>query len=154
MPHCYGLFEVVAELLAAARVAELRQRLRLDLADPLAGETELLADLVEGARLSVGQAEPQRDDRGLALRQRLEDAVELTLEQAEGDDLGGDRRVGVLDEVTELTVALVADVLLEAHRLAGVTLDLDDLVRGHVELGGQLVRGGLAAEVLEHLALH
>src|SRR3954453_10919915 len=124
MPHCYGLLEVVAELLAAARVAELGQRLRLDLADPLASETELLADLVERARLAVGEAEAQGDDRRLALGQRLEHAVELALKKPERHDLGGDRRVGVLDEVTELAVALVADVLLEAHRLAGVALDL------------------------------
>src|SRR3954463_2592140 len=118
MPHCYGLLEVVAELLAAARVAELGQRLRLDLADALASEPELLADLVERARLAVGEAEAQGDDCGLAFRQRLEHAVELPLQQPERDDLGGDRRVGVLDEVAELAVTLVTDVLLEAHRLA------------------------------------
>src|SRR3954468_11631611 len=37
--------------------------------------------------------------------------------------------------------------------LAAVLLDLDDLLGGHVELLGQLLRGGLAAQVLEHLAL-
>src|SRR3954451_21525543 len=146
MPHCYGLFEVVAELLRARRVAQLRQRLGLDLADPLAGETELLADLVERARLAVGETEAQSDDRGLPLRQRLEHAVELALEKSERHDLGGHRRVGALDQATELAVALVADVLLEANRLAGVALELDDLVRRHVELGGQLVGGRLAAE--------
>src|SRR3954463_12560232 len=101
MPHCYGLFEVVAELLRPRGVAQLRQRLGLDLADPLAGETELLADLVERAWLTVSQAEAQCHDRGLALRQRLEHAVELALQQAERHDLRSDRRVRVLDEVAE-----------------------------------------------------
>src|SRR5438067_1778520 len=110
MPHCYGLFEVVAKLLRPRRVAELRERLRLDLPDPLAGETELLADLVERPRLTVGQPEPQRDDGGLALRQRLQHAVELALQQTERYDFRSDRCVGVLDEVAELAVALVADV--------------------------------------------
>src|SRR4051795_2663226 len=113
MPHCYGLLEVVAELLAAARVPELRQRLRLDLADPLAGEAELLADLVERARLAVCEAEAQCDDRCLTLGQRLQHAVELTLQQTERHDLRSDRRVRVLDEVAQLAVALVADVLLQ-----------------------------------------
>ncbi len=43
---------------------------------------------------------------------------------------------------------------MQRDRLAAVLLHLDDLLRGHVELGGQLLRGGLAAQVLEHLALH
>src|SRR3954454_20049753 len=148
MPHCFGLLEVVAELLRPRGVAQLRERLGLDLADPLAGEAELLADLVERARLAVGETEAQRDDRGLALGQRLEDAVELALEQAERHETGRNGRVGVLDEVAELTVPLAADVLLEVHWLAGVALYLDDLVRRHVALGGQLVGGGLAPEVL------
>src|SRR3954469_9377731 len=113
MPHCYGLLEVVAELLRTRRVAELRERLRLERADPLASETELLADLVERARLAVGEPEAQGDDRCLALGQRLEHAVELTLQQAERHDLRSDRRVRVLDEVAQLAVALVADVLLQ-----------------------------------------
>src|SRR5690606_41914811 len=40
--------EEAAELLGARRVAQLAQRLGLDLADPLAGDVELLADLFEG----------------------------------------------------------------------------------------------------------
>lgn len=43
---------------------------------------------------------------------------------------------------------------MEGDRLAAVLLDLDDLLRGHVEFLGQLLRGGLAAQVLEHLTLH
>ena len=38
-------------------------------------------------------------------------------------------------------------------RLPGVLLDLQHLVRGDVHLLGQLLRGGLAAQVLEQLAL-
>lgn len=43
---------------------------------------------------------------------------------------------------------------MQGDGLAAVLLDLDDLLRGHVEFLGQLLRGGLAAQVLEHLALH
>jgi len=60
-PHERGsvAFEVVAELLAAMGVAQLRERLALDLADPLAGDAELLADLFErvGRALAVEAAE-------------------------------------------------------------------------------------------------
>src|SRR5690348_13234631 len=61
----------------------------LDLADPLAGYAVDPADLVQGLRLAVGQAEPHRDDARLALGQRVEHRVELLLEQGEGDRLAG-----------------------------------------------------------------
>src|SRR6185503_8557036 len=42
------LLQVVLELAAPARVTQLAQRLRLDLADALAGHVELLAHFLEG----------------------------------------------------------------------------------------------------------
>src|SRR3954463_10438039 len=147
------LVQVVAQDLGPAGVAQLRHRLGLDLPDPFAGDPVDLADLVEGPRLAVGEAEPQPDDTGLPLRQRLQDAGQLVLHQREAHRVDRDDRLGVLDEVTELAVALVADGLVEADRLPGVLLDLQHLVRGDVHLLGQLLRGGLAAQVLEQLAL-
>src|SRR6187551_2545140 len=41
------LLQVVPQFLGAARVAQLAERLRLDLADPLAGDAELAADLFQ-----------------------------------------------------------------------------------------------------------
>ena len=61
--------------------------------------------------------------------------------------------LGVLDQVAELAVAVLAEGGVQGDRLAAVLLDLDDLLRGHVELLGELLRSGLAAEVLQHLAL-
>src|ERR1700684_2041654 len=63
--------QVVAQHLRAARVAQLRHRLRLDLADAFTGHAVNLADLVEGAGLAVGEAEAQPYDAGLAVRQWL-----------------------------------------------------------------------------------
>ena len=51
------LLQVVLELPRPGRVAQLAQRLRLDLADPFAGDVELLADLFEGPRPAVLQPE-------------------------------------------------------------------------------------------------
>src|SRR3954453_18015745 len=147
------LVQVVAQDLGPAGVAQLRHRLGLDLPDPLAGDPVDLADLVEGPRLAVGEAEPQPDDAGLPLPQRLQDAGQLVLHPREAHRVDRDDRLGVLDEVAELAVALVADGLVEADRLPGVLLDLQHLVRGDVHLLGQLLRGGLAPEVLEQLAL-
>ena len=108
---------------------QLAHRLRLDLADALARDAVDLADLVQRARLAVGETEAQLDHAGLALGQRLQHRLELVLQQRERHRVDGDDRLGVLDEVTELAVALVADGLVEADRLAGVLLDLEHLVR-------------------------
>src|SRR3954451_3566834 len=64
--------EVVAQHLGATRVTQLAHRLGLDLPDPLAGDAVDLADLVQGARLAVGEPEAQLDYAGLALGQRLQ----------------------------------------------------------------------------------
>jgi len=47
------LLQIVAELFGAGGVAELAQRLGLDLADALSGDVELAADLFEGAAAAV-----------------------------------------------------------------------------------------------------
>ena len=52
-----------------ARVAQLAQRPRLDLADALAREVELLADLGQRLRLGLVEAEAQRQHAPLPLRQ-------------------------------------------------------------------------------------
>ena len=49
----------ILELLAAGGVAQLAQRLRLDLADALTGDIELLADLLKRAGTAVLDAEAQ-----------------------------------------------------------------------------------------------
>src|SRR3954452_10511126 len=82
---CACSVQVVPEDLRAAGVAQLRHGLRLDLADPLTRDAVDLADLVEGARLAVGQAEAQPDDAGLPLRQGLQHAGELVLHEREAD---------------------------------------------------------------------
>ncbi len=130
--------QVIAQDLRPAGVTQLRHGLRLDLADALTRHAVDLADLVEGAGLPVGEAETQSDDARLTLRQRLEDRLQLILEKGERDRVDGHDGLGVLDEVTELTVALVADGLVERDGLPGVLLDLQHLLRGDVHLLGEL----------------
>ena len=62
-----ALVEEVAQALRLAVALQLGHRLGLDLADALAGEAELLADLLQRARLPVLEAEAQLDDLALAL---------------------------------------------------------------------------------------
>ena len=53
-----GLVQEILELLAAAGVAQLAQRLGLDLADALARDVELLADLLERAGTAGRDRDP------------------------------------------------------------------------------------------------
>src|SRR5918992_1933368 len=147
------LFEVVAELLAAGGVAQLGEGLGLDLADALAGDPELAADLLEGAGVAVGEAEAELDDLLLPLREGVQDRVELLLEQDEAGRVDRDDGVGVLDEVAEVGVLLLADRGLQRHRLLGHLEDLADLLGRELHLAADLLGGGLAAQVLEELTL-
>src|ERR1700691_3331740 len=129
-----NLVQVVAEDLGPGRVAQLRHSLRLDLPDPLAGDPVDLADLVQRLRLTVGQAEPHAHDAGLALGERVQDRVELLLEERKAHRFTRLDRLGVLDQVTELAVAVLAERRVQRNRLpAGVAGPRDPLPGpGHV----------------------
>src|SRR3954470_8806225 len=101
------LVQVVAQHLGTRRVAQLRHGLGLDLTDALARHAVHLADLVEGLRLTVGETEAHGDDTGLALGKGVEYGVQLLLQEREADRVGRDDGLGVLDEVTELAVAVL-----------------------------------------------
>src|SRR5882757_6678160 len=147
------LVQVVAQHLRTAGVPQLRHRLRLDLADPLAGHAVDLADLVEGTGLAVGEAEPQPHHACLALGERLEHRLQLILKQRERHRVHGHHGLGVFDEVTELAVAFVADGLVQRNRLTRVLLDLQHLLRRDVHFLGELFWRGLATQILEQLTL-
>ena len=134
-------------------MAQLRHRLGLDLTDALARHAVDLADLVESLRLTVTQAKTHRHNAGFTLRQRVQDVVELFLQQGEGHGVCGNDGLGVLDEVTELGVAVLTERRVQRNRLATILLNLHDLLGGHVEFLRQFLGGRFATQVLEHLAL-
>ena len=59
----------------------------------------------------------------------------------------------VFDEIAELGIAFVTDGLVQRDRLTRVLLDLQHLLRRDVHFLGQLFGRGLAAQVLQQLAL-
>ena len=71
------LLQVIPEFLAAGRVAELAQRLGLDLPDALAGHPEPLADLFQRALVAVDQPKPQLQHAPLPRRERVEHVLDL-----------------------------------------------------------------------------
>src|SRR5947209_6616304 len=96
-----------AEAAADARMPQLVQGLRLDLAHALAGNAHLLPDLLQGIDVAIAKPEAQLQHQALARRQRLlKDAARLVLE----DMLVGAlvRRLVFLvdEEITQLTLLL------------------------------------------------
>src|SRR4029079_4733619 len=104
-------------------MTQLAQRLGLDLADPLASDVELLADLFEGPGTPVLEAEPELQHASLATGQRVEHRLDLLLQELVRRGLGRRKCPAILDEVTEVRILFLADRRLERDRLLR---DLDD----------------------------
>src|SRR6185437_900123 len=102
-------FEKRLQATAARRVAQLAERLGLDLADALAGDGEALADFFERVLAAVADAEAHLDDLFIARRQRLQDRFGLVLEIEVDDRLGRRDDLAILDEVAKVRVFLFPD---------------------------------------------
>ena len=133
-------------------MAQLSEGLGLDLADAFPGDVELLADLLQGAGAAVLNAEAQLQHLLLPGGEGREDLYQLLLQQGEG---GGLRRLaGVLigDEVAQMAVLLLADGGLQGDGLLGDLQDLTHPLHRHGHLLGDLLGGGVVAQLLEQLA--
>src|SRR5271169_2494422 len=126
---------------------ELAHRARLDLADALAREVEVLADLLEGARLAAVEAEAQAQDLALALVERREQPADLLGQDRDRGRFEGGLRGAVLDDVTELGVTVLAQRLGQAEGLCAEAKRLDELVLGHLALDAELLDGGRPSEL-------
>src|SRR5229473_462347 len=148
-----------ARLAAALEALRFRQRREdlervvLDLADPLAGDTEGAADLLERLWLTAMEAEAELDYLALALGQRGQRLLDLHASQRDRGHL--ERRLGqlIFDKVSELRVLLLADRLLERDGKLGHPPDLPHLVARDRELGRDLLRSWLPRQLLDELAL-
>src|SRR5688500_19328536 len=101
---------VALEAPAARGMAQLPERLRLDLPDALARHVERGSDLLQRARAAVlGEPEAKPDHLGLALGEGLEHLVHLVLQHRERGGLRRRDDAGVLDKVAEAGVIVLAD---------------------------------------------
>src|SRR4051794_3272917 len=143
----------VAELLSLGEALELLERLVLDLADALARHVERAPDLIQRARVLPAEAVPQLEDAALAVGEVLQRLAQRFL----GEDLGGTLVGGlgtlVSDELTELRLLLVADRLLERDRCLRGALDRVHFLGVDAGDLGDLLGGGLTAELGDELAL-
>ena len=134
-------------------MTELRECLRLDLPDPLSGEMELAAHLLQRPVVAVQQPEPELDDLFLPLRKRVEDRLELLVEEDGRRGVDGHHRVGVLDEVPEVGVLLLADGGLQRERIPRYPEDFSDPLGRYLKLLADLLGQGLAPEALPEVRL-
>src|SRR5262249_54009848 len=100
-----------------ARMAQLAQRLGLDLPDTLACHREAPPDLLQRMVGALADPEAQAHHLLLARRERGEDLLRLLLEVVVHHHLARREHRQVLDEVAEVAVLLVADGRLEGDRL-------------------------------------
>ena len=131
---------------------ELPQRLGLDLADTFAGHRELLADLLERVVGVHADAEAHAQHAFLARGQRGQNAGRRLAEVRLDGRI--DRLDGVLirDEIAEVAESSSSPIgVSRRDRLLGDLQDLADLVERHLQLFGQLFRGRLAADLVQHL---
>src|SRR5690606_14487960 len=149
-PPASALHEAL-ELLRAARVTELAERLGFDLADALAGHLEVLADLFERVIALFADAEAHAQDLLLARGQRLQHLPRLLAQVHVDDGVGGADHALVFDEVAEVAVLFLADRRLEADRLLGDLEDLAHLVERQLHLLGDLFRRRLPSELLHEV---
>ena len=144
-------FEELPEALGSLRMAELGERLGLDLTDTFAGDAELLTDFLERLGSSAVEAETQPHDLLLAVGQLSEHLGHGVVQHHPR------RRVGravdrlVLDEVTEVGLVLVADRRIERQRVLRVAQQLTHTIRLQLHLLGDLVDGRFPLEFLVHL---
>src|SRR3546814_1448368 len=101
--------EETAQLLRAARVAQLSQRLGLYLADPLAGDVELLADFFAGVVGVHVDAEAHAQHLGLARGQAGEQAAHGLPPVGVGGGIDRGLDVGVLDAIAQVRLLVVAE---------------------------------------------
>ncbi len=66
----------------------------------------------------------------------MQHVLQLVLQQGEGHSIHGHDSLGILDEVSQLGVAFIADGLVQGDRFTCVLLDLQNLVHGDVHLLG------------------
>src|ERR1700722_18365636 len=133
------LFEVAAALAALARQHELLHRLRLDLTNPLARQTQLITTLLKGLVPRAVDPEAHPDHLLLARREEREDLPRLLGEAGARDLLDRRERSTVRDEIAQVLAAVVPDRQIQADRLAIGREDGPHLVDGYLHPAGDLV---------------
>ena len=90
-------------------MAELAQRLCLDLSDTLSGNVKFLADFFKSPGSSVVETESESEHFLLSLCQCSQDFLELFTKKSKSGGVSRNRHVVILDKIAEMAVFLFAD---------------------------------------------
>src|SRR5271154_1262697 len=133
-------------------MAQLAQRLGLDLSNAFAGDLEALPYLFQSVFGAVFEAEAHLDD-ALFSRSQSPKHLRGVLLQVDADD-GVGRRDGlaVFDEVAEVRIFFLTDRRFERDGLLRDLEDLADLRNRDIHPAGYFFRSRLAAQLLHQLA--
>lgn len=146
------LTEVALQELAARALAEAADGLLLDLADALAREAELLANLLKG-HLLAADAEEGLDDVALALGQGAQRALNLAGEALVDEPAVGVWRVLVDEDVQEAVLLAVGKRRVDRDVATRHAERILHLVGWQVEFLGKLLGGRLALVLLLELGV-
>ncbi len=80
-------------------MTKLRQRPRLDLANALTGEIEVVTHLIERASLSPVEPEPEPEHHALTLVERRKQTLDLGRQERIGGGVEGAQGAGISNEV-------------------------------------------------------
>ena len=109
--------QVALEMFTALGMAEFGQRLRLDLADSLAGYTKGSSDFFEGSRPAVVKPKPQTNDFLFAGRELSEHCEDFLAEHFAGCGFGRANRLRIFDEIGEARVLFAPKWSVERQRV-------------------------------------
>ena len=135
-------------------MAQLSQRLRLDLADTLTGDVEFFSDFLQGARPAVDQTEAELNDLALPVRERLKRGAKLLAQHGERCGIGRGECGIILDKVSEMAVVLLTDRCIKRYRISGDLQHLAHTRNRHVQSIRHLLRGRFAPQLLQKGARH
>src|SRR5438874_12379460 len=107
--HTRSGLQEAPELLRARRMPKLAQRLGLDLSDALAGDREVLPDLLQRVLAAVRETEPEPQHLLLARSERVEDLVRLLPKRKPNDRLDRRDDLLVLDKIAQVAVFFLSD---------------------------------------------
>src|SRR3712207_8378522 len=134
-----------AEHRAELAAGEHALGLALELADALAGDPELVAELGQRRGVAVAEAVAPDQDVLVPVGQPLDGLLERTELYVTDHDAGHLGGPLVLDKLAELrAVAVGGERLVQAGGVGHGALDVEHLVDGPLELPGDLLVGGLA----------
>ena len=147
-----SLFQKVLQLFAAARMAQLAQRLRLNLTDTLTRYAKVLAHFLQGAAATVLQAKAQLKHTFFARGQGLQNLVQLLTQQRKASSISRRRRIMVLNKIAKMRILFLTNRRLQGNRLLRNLHNLAHSVHRGIHFLSNLLGQRLASQLLQQLA--